>query len=307
MKVDMIRRITFLCLLLAAALLVGMMALSCSRADRSAQIEMHKRLAGELDNNNLPLAAVEEYQKALALDGLSDPERGSLCYLIARIYYEGLKDYKSAAAYYIRAKGYDPQGSYATEASRNLVASLEKIGNVLDARRHLDASTNVDHKAADQNDVVVARFGGREIWLSEVEDQIRLLPADVQSQLTSRQAKLEYVHQYVGVELLYAAALREDYLSKPEIQKQRELMEKRLVVDNFVSEKVMPGVQVDTADLRNFYVANRDSLYHGAPLDSVKSQVWHDYQSRKAETAYNEYIMHLAQAEKVEFLDQNVR
>jgi tetratricopeptide (TPR) repeat protein len=307
MKAEMIKRITFLGLLLAVALLLGMAALSCSRTDRSAQIEMHKRLAGELDNNNLPLAAVEEYQKALALDGLSDQERGSLCYLIARIYFEGLKDYKSAAAYYIRAKGYDSQGSYATEASRNLVASLEKIGNVLDARRHLDASTNIDHKAADQNDVVVARFGGREIWLSEVEAQIRLLPADVQSQLTNRQAKLEYVHQYVGVELLYAAALREDYLSKPEIQQQREQLEKRIVVDNFVSEKVMPGVQVDTADLRNFYLANRDSLYQGTTLDSVRSQVWRDYQTRKAETAYNEYIMHLAQADKVEFLDQNVR
>jgi tetratricopeptide (TPR) repeat protein len=289
------------------AVALGALALSCSQADRSAQIEMHKRLAGELDNNNLPLAAVDEYQKALALDGLSDQERGNLCYLIARIYFDNVKDYKNSAAYYIRAKGYDPQGSYTTEASRNLVASLEKLGNVLDARRNLNASTNIDHKAADQNDVVVARLGGREIWLSEVEKQIQLLPPEVQSKLANRQAKLEYVHQYVGVELLYAAAVREDYPSKPEIQAQRELMEKRLVVDNFVSEKVMPGVQVDTADLRNFYVANKDSLYRGEPLDSVKSQVWRDYQNRKAETAYNEYIMHLAQAEKVEFLDQNVR
>lgn len=289
------------------AMALSALAFSCSQTDHSARIEMHKRLAGELDNNNLPLAAVDEYQKALALDGLSDQERGNLCYLIARIYYENVKDYKNAAAYYIRAKGYDPQGSYASEASRNLVASLEKLGNVLDARRQLSATTDIDHKAADQNDVVVARVGGREIWLSEIDRQIQLLPPDVQSQLANRQAKLEYVHQYVGIELLYAAAVREDYASKPEIQLQREQLEKRLVVDNFVSEKVMPGVQVDTADLRNFYVANKDSLYRGKPMDSVRSQVWRDYQNRKAETAYNEYIMHLAQAEKVEFLDQNVR
>ncbi len=303
----MLRKIAMIGILAAGVLSLGTLIVSCGQGNASAQIETHKRLAGELDNNNLPLAAIEEYEKALALDGLSDQERGNLCYLIARIYYDGVKDYKNAAAYYIRAKGYDPQGSYATEASRNLVASLEKLGNVIDARRHLDASTNIDHKAADGNDVVVARMGGREIWLSEVEDQIRLLPPEVQSQLTNRQAKLEYVHQYVGVELLYAAAMREDYLSKPEIQKQREQLEKRLVVDRFVSEKVMPGAPVDTADLRNFYLANKDSLYKGAALDSVRTQVWRDYQSRKAENAYNEYIMHLAQAEKVEFLDQNVR
>ena len=307
MKAVLSNRVMLSAGLVASVVLTGILMISCGQNNVAAQIETHKRLAGELDNNNLPLAAIEEYEKALALDGLSDQERGSLCYLIARIYYEGVKDYKNAAAYYIRAKGYDPQGSYATEASRNLVASLEKLGNVIDARRHLDATTNIDHKAADENDVVVARLGGREIWLSEVDDQIKLLAPEVQSQLTNRQAKLEYVHQYVGVELIYAAAMREDFLSKPEIQKQREMLEKRLVVDRFVSEKVMPGVQVDTADLRNFYLANKDSLYKGSSLDSVRPQVYRDYQARKAENAYNEYVMHLAQAEKVEFLDQNVR
>jgi len=294
-------------LAVCALLIPAMMLSSCGGSDRSARIDRHKRLAGELDNNNLPQAAIEEYEKILAFDDLSDRERGNISYLIARIYYEDLKDYRNAAAYYVRAREYDPNGSFVTEASRNLVASLEKLGNVLDARRQLGAVTDIDHQPADDDDVVVARIGGRDVWLSEVENQIALLPPEIQSQLTDRRAKVQYVHQYVGVELLYNAAVREDYLSRPDIQRQREQLEKRLLVDQFVSEKVMPDLKMDTLDVRNFYRANKDSLYNGAPLDSVRPQVYRDYQSEKANAAYNDYIMRLAEAEKVEFLDQNVK
>jgi len=288
---------------IAAGLLFG----SCGQADHSAQVEKYKRLAGELSSNNLPLAAIEEYQKVLAFDDISDQERGNISYLIARIYYDDLRDYRNAASHYIRAKEYDPNGSFATEASKNLVASLEKLGNLLDARRNLSAATDLDHKPSDASDVVVAKIGQKDIFLSEVENQITLLPSEIQAQLTTRAAKLQYIRQYVGVELLYGAALREDYLSKPEIQRQREMYEKRMLVDRFVADKVMSGIQIDTVDLGNFYRANRDSLYHGAPLDSVRTQVYRDYQGQKAEAAYNEYIMRLVQSEQVDFLDHNVK
>jgi tetratricopeptide (TPR) repeat protein len=294
-------------LVAAVKVVTGLMLASCGKADHSAQIEAYKRLAGELSSNNLPLAAIEEYLKVLAFDDLSDQERGNISYLIARVYYDDLKDYRNAAAYYIRAKEYDPDGSYVSEASKNLVASLEKIGNVLDARRNLSAATDLDHKLGDASDVVVAKIGQRDIWLSEVEDQIALLPAELQEQLTTREARQQYVRQYVGVELLYAAAVREDYLSKPEVQRQREMYEKRMLVDRFVADKIMPGIQIDTVDLGNFYRANKDALYHSAPLDSVRAQVYRDYQAQKAEAAYNEYIRRLVESEKVEFLDHNVR
>ena len=286
---------------------LGLLLASCGQADPTAQVEMHKRLAGELSSNNLPLAAIEEYQKVLSFDNITDSERGNISYLIGRVYYDDLKDYRNAAAYYIRAKEYDPKGSYFSEASKNLVASLEKLGNVLDARRNLSAATDIDQKPKDASDVVVAKIGQREVWLSEVEDQIALLPSEIQEQLTTREARQQYLRQYVGVELIYAAAVREDFLSRPEIQRQREMYEKRMLVDRFMAEKILPDIKIDTLDLGNFYRANKDALYHGASLDSVRSQVYQDYQAQKAEAAYNEYIMRLVQSEKVEFLDNNVR
>jgi len=284
-----------------------MLLSGCGQVDHSQRIAQHKRLAGELNNNGLHRAAIEEYRQVLAYGDLSNQQRGNINYLIARTYYESLRDYQNAAAYYIKAKEYDPDGSFTSEATKNLVASLEKLGNVLDARRQLGSATDIDHQPTDDNDVVVARIGNREIRLSEIEDQIALLPSDYQARLVNREAKTQYVHQYVGVELLYNAAVREDYLSDPEIQREKEQLVKRFLVDRFVADKVVPPGTIDTVDVRNFYLANKDSLYNGAPFDSVRFRAYRDYQAQKAEVAYHEYIKGLAEVEKVEFLDHNIK
>jgi tetratricopeptide (TPR) repeat protein len=288
-------------------MLPAVVLISCGQADHSDRIEKHKRLAGELAGNRLFQEAIVEYEKILVFDDLEEKQRANICYLIARICYENLTDYRRAAAYYVRAREYDPLGSFVAEANKNLVASLEKLGNVLDARRQLGAAANLDHQPVGEDDVVVAKIGDRDIWLSEIDQQITLMPPDLQKQLATLEAKRQYVHQYVGVELLYNAAVREDYLAKPEIQRQKEQMLKTLAVDRFVADKVMPQVSIDTVDVRNYYEANKDALYEGLPYDSVRYRVYRDYQSVKAEAAYGEYIQRLAQAERVEFRDQNVR
>lgn len=292
--------------MLAISVMVATLS-GCGQADQTERIEAHKRMAGELINNGLYRAAINEYAAVLGYDNLTDKQRANINYLMARTYYEQIKDYRNAAAYYIRAREYDPEGSFVAEASKKLVASLEKIGNVLDARRQLGVAANLGPQSSGSDDQIVARMGDRAIWLSEVEAQIRLLPAELQSQLTSRQARVDYVHQYVGVELLHNAAIREDYLADETVARQKDQLVKRFLVDRFVTEKIMPGVKIDSLDVRTYYEANKDKLYSGAAFDSVRAQVWRDYQSQKAEAAYGEYIMGLAKVERVEFLDQNVK
>jgi len=280
---------------------------ACSAHDNTAQIEMHKKLAGELENNKLFAGAVEEYEKALALDGLNDRERGNICYLIGRTYYRNLNDYARAAAYFVRAKEYDPNGSYEAEASKNLVACLEKLGNYADARRQLDAAVDIDAGPASDSDVVVAKIGARYSWLSELHRAIMNLPGDVQDEVRDVGAKIQYVRQYVGVELLYNAAVRGDYLSNPDIQREKDDLVKRLLVERYVTEQVMPKMKADTMDVRNFYEANKGQLYNGKPYDSVRADVFLDYQQSKAEAAYGDYIAALAKAENVQFFDKRVK
>lgn len=287
----------------------GLILNACNGSKSSSemsQIEIRKNLAGELRDNKLYESAIEEYRKILDFDNLEINEQANINYLIARIYFEDLQDYKEAAAYYLRAKTLNPDASFATEASRNLVTALEKMGHLIDAKRQLDQMTEIDNTPRTKGDVAIARIGGVPIWLSEVEERLQSLPPDVQKQFQSQETKREFARQYIGTELLYRAAIRENMAENPDIKKRAQMIQKNLLVEKYLMEKVMPEVKIDTLDIKNFYKANKDR-YDGKPYDSVRAQVFMDYQSEKAQAAYGDYISKLAQIEKVEFLDSNIK
>ncbi len=118
----------------AATLVVVVLMYSTmpGRSDSSA-VEESKKMAGELADNNLPAAAIEEYRRILDRGDLDNQARGAVCYLIGKTYYEDIGDYENAAAYYVRARSLDPNASYNNEAGKNLIAALEKVGRRLDA------------------------------------------------------------------------------------------------------------------------------------------------------------------------------
>jgi hypothetical protein len=292
---------------LLSFLMLVIVSASCRQSGETVDIDQRKKLAGELRDNKLHASAIEEYRKILDAGVLDDAQRGNINYLIARIYFEDLKDYRNAAAYYVRARTYHPEGSYMAEASRNLVASLEKLGQFVDASRELSAVTDIDGGPRLAGDLPVALIGDDTVWLSTVESQIQSLPAEAQKQYLTKQAREEFVRQYVGLELMYEAALREGYDRTPEIMKAKEQLFRNLLIEKFVVDKVMPEIRIDTLDVRNFYLANKEERYDGAPYDSVKAQVFLDYQAEKAGAVYTDYISRLAEAEDVTFLDHNIR
>jgi tetratricopeptide (TPR) repeat protein len=297
------------CLLLSICL-VGAIGAICScgaSQDNSGDMETHKMLAGELQENHLYPAAIEEYQSVLSSPGLDKTKRANINFLIGKIYFDNMKDYEKAAAYFVRARALDPNGSFISEVSQNLVVCLERSGRMLDAKRELGSATAVDTTAHSAGDVAVAKIDGQPVWRSELEAQIQQLPPSIQKQLLSRDARVQYLRNYVGVELLYRAAQREHMDADPTVQRQKDLLFKRMLVQKYVEDKVMPQVSIDTADVRNFYLANKDTRYKGMPYDSARAQAFMDYESQKTESAYGDYIQKLAAASKVEFLDQNVK
>lgn len=270
-------------------------------------IELHKKLAGELRDNKLFNAAIDEYKKILDDNSLEFKTRANINYLIGKLYFEDLKDYENAAAYYVRARSLDPEASYSSIANKNLVASFEKMGRMLDAKRQLNQLTDVDTKPKIAGDVEVARVGNSPIWLSEIEQEIQKLSPELQKQLIHKEAKLNFIHNYVGMELMYRAAVRENYIEDEAVKIKLRDIEKQILVDKYVAEKVIPNVKIDSMDVINFYTSRKSTVYKDVPYDSVKTQVFMDYQREKMETAYSEYLQSLAEVEKVKFFDDNVK
>lgn len=293
--------------LLTLAAIIYLVVLTTSSA-KNRDYRVEKSLAGELSDNNLPLAAIEEYRKILNDRNLDPTIKGNICYLIGQLYFEKLADYENAAAYFIRARNLHPEGSFYDEAGRNLVASLERMGRLASAKRELDRTVNLDSAVAVKpGEIVVARIGETPIYLSELENEIQSLPAQAQSEFLSRQGKLNMLNQLVGLELMYRAALREKFDRDPRLLKRKENLEKQLLTEKYVTERILPQVNLDTLDIRNFYLANRKERYGDKAYEEVRSRVLLDYQQEKSQKALNELIEKLAELEKVQIFEENIR
>ena len=126
-----------------------------------------KSIAGELTEYNLHRGAIAEYEAILDDPGLDIVTRANINYLIGKIYFHDLFDFENAATYFVRARSLNPDGSFYDEAGRNLIASLEKMGRVLDAKRELDREANLDSVyAAHEGDPMIAKIGEQPVFLS---------------------------------------------------------------------------------------------------------------------------------------------
>ncbi len=266
-----------------------------------------KKLAGELADNNLYEAAIDEYKKILS-DPQTDSEmRANINYLVGKIYFENLDDYKNAAAHYIKARSLNPDGSFYSEAGKNLITSLEKMGRMVDAKRELDKQVDIDSIYVEhEGETRVALIGDRPVFLSDIESEIQLLPPEVQKEFVTPEGKREFLQQYIATELLYQAAVREGYEDDPDVAEKKKALEKQLLVEKYAVENVLPKINIDTADIRNYYAANKER-YGDKSYDEVKSQVFMDYQQEKAQRAFQDYIQKLSAVEKVQIFEENLK
>jgi hypothetical protein len=122
-----------------------------------------------------------------------------------------------------------------------------------------------------------------------------------------KEGKREFLTQYVGLELMYQAAIREGFENDPEIIKEKKELEKQLLVQKYIMNNVLPEVNIDTSDVRNFYLANKSIKYGDKSYDEIKTQVLFDYQQEKAQHAFSEYVSKLAAVEKVQIFEENVK
>ncbi|MEE9441487.1 MAG: hypothetical protein V3V99_02315 [candidate division Zixibacteria bacterium] len=263
-----------------------------------------RKLAGELADNNLPEAAIEEYQKILNEAELNSAERGAINYLIAKIYFEEIGDYQQAAAHYIRSRSLDENGSYYDEAGKNLIASLEKMGRRLDARRELDAQASAHPDTAVGK--IVAIVGSDKITLVDFNKALESIPESMRNQYLSPEGKKEFLNQLIGRELIYHAAMREGFDRSGEMQKALKDIEKDYLVQYYTSKKIAPTVKPDTSELKMYYEANKEK-YDNQDFDAINQNVAQDYMNYLGQKAMNEYISVLLQAEPVQKFEENLK
>lgn len=293
---------------LTAVAVVLLIMIYASRSDDNerAMVASAKKLAGELSDNNLAEAAIDEYRRILASPSLTDGERGAVNYLIAQVYFDQLGDYQGAAAYYIRARSLDENASYAAEAGKNLITCFEKLGRRLDARRELDQQTSPEPDTSRVTGKLVAKVGNRSITAAEFNQAMQSLPREMQDKLASREEKRKFLDQVIGRELIYHAALREGMDRETAVQNDLREIEKEYLVQHYTQLKIAPTVRPDTAELTLYFNANK-TRYGDKKLEEIRDQVTQEYIAYIGQKAINDYISQLLRAEPVQVFEENIK
>jgi hypothetical protein len=133
--------------------------------------------------------------------------------------------------------------------------------------------------------------------------------------MTSTEARTRFLEQYVADELLWRKAIKLEYDKDPEVLRRHDELLKQLVVSRFAEREVLSQIEVDEADLRNHFEANRPRFTPPAPdgqkapeptFDEVRAVVERDYRRMKMQSAYQALIDSELAAQEVELMPEKL-
>ena len=119
-----------------------------------------------------------------------------------------------------------------------------------------------------------------------------------------KKGKLDLLKQYLGLLLLYDAALRKGFDQDPEIVKQTLEAKKGLMVDKYLASEI-PAPQISDSEVKLFFEANKE-IFKDKKLEEVKDQIKFELFQQKRREAYNSLVAKLTQAEKVEIFEDKL-
>ena len=304
------RRIIICSITLLMILIVG-----CSKQmEPNLNKEQARNYANELYNRQLFEQSAAEYERYLNSYQLNDTEQANISYMIGDIYFERLRDYENALAYYIRIKYLHPKEELRKEVDKKIVACLERLERTEDAEQTLKESTSLDPSAVQKKrpGAVVARIGSREITQGDIDFELNQLPQTVRPQFNSKEKKLEFLNQYILTELLYKSAQNMGLDKDSEVVEAAFQAKKNIMVQKYLQDQIRKEVKIEPADVELYYNANKDkyvekdkegNVVREKPFDEVQQQVAQDLMMERQQDVYQRMVERLMRSQGVQVYD----
>lgn len=296
-----------LIMILFLVLLIG-----CSQQNQpNISKEQARNYANELYNRQLFKQSAAEYERYLYTYSLDNDEQANISYHIGDIYFERLRDYENALAYYIRVKYVNPKEELTRDVDKKIIACLERLQRPEDAKQSLTESTSIEPEKVDKKrpGAVIARVGTREITQGDIDFELNQLPPNMKAQYSDKEKKLEFLQQYILTELLYDSAKRQGLENDKEVVESAFQAKKSLMVQKLLQDQISSRVNIEPADVELFYQANKDKyaekddkgkVVREKPFDEVQKQAAQDLYMKKQQEAYEELVQKLMRAENVQ-------
>ncbi len=271
-------------------------------AEHARDVASKLKSAGALDE------AAALYEVYLASTDATADTRASVAYSLGSTYLDDGR-YEKALRWFYEAESLGV-GELQDQLTKKVVHTLERLGRyhsakaVLDSRMALAPDGEIARSA---DDPVVARIGDEEIPRSAVLRVLDELPPEAAAQLQGTEARGELLRKYVADELLWRKAVKLEYDRDPQVRRSYEALLKQLAISKFVEKDVVPKIEVDPADLKNFFEANRARYEkEGETLEQMPPQVERDYRMSKVQAAYGEVIDSELATEDVELFPERM-
>lgn len=273
-----------------------------------------RNFANELYNRQLFKQSVLEYERYLNAYQLDETEQANISYTIGDIYFERLKDYENALAYYIRIKYLHPTEELRKEVDKKMIACLERLERTEDAEQTLKESTSLEPETIQKKRPggVVARIGSREITQGDIDFELSQLPPAIRSQYNSKEKKLEFLNQYILTELLYKSAKNMGLEKDSEVIEAAFQAKKSIMVQKYLQDQIIKEVKIEPEDVELYYRANKDKYMEKdkegkvigeKPFQEIQQQVAQDLLMERQREVYERTAQRLMRAEGVQIYD----
>lgn len=198
------------------------------------------------------------YENYLTQTKLNDTERASLSFSLGNLYLEQGR-YEKALRWFYEAEMSGAQ-ELKEELGKKIVHSLEAMGRVHAAKAVLERHTSLSQPEPEHSaqDPVVAKIGNHQIFRSDVTMALDDLPPYIKQHFAGPKGSVEFLKKFVADELIFKKAKKLEIDKDPDVTRAFEVMLKQLVVNRFIETQIFEKLKVDSADLHNYYTANRE-------------------------------------------------
>ncbi|MFQ5823685.1 MAG: hypothetical protein ACE5JB_06485 [bacterium] len=276
-----------------------------------------REFANVLYNRQLYHQALDEYTYYLTNYILSDDESANINYIIGDIYFERLKDYENALAYYLKIKHFYPESPLSDEVSKKIVECLERLERSADAQQALEEAALLEPSQARPRrpGAVIAKIGKKEITMGDLDHEINQLPPYMKSQISDKSKKIEFLKQYIATELLYDTAKRKGLDKDKEVIDAAFQAKKNFMVQMLLKEEISQNVNIHDSDVELYYKANKEKyakkdkegkIIEIRPFEEVKTQVMQDLIRERQQEVYDQLVQRMMRAEAVKIYEDRL-
>ncbi|MEE4311327.1 MAG: hypothetical protein V2J62_05610 [candidate division KSB1 bacterium] len=274
--------------------------------------------ANILYNRQLFEQSVAQYEYYLNNYEMDAKEQANISYTIGDIYFERLRDYENALAYYLKIRHLFPESNLVDEANKKIISCLERLERSEDAVQVLEetASLEPDKVHKKRPGAVIAKIGDREITQGDFDFEMNQIPSYIRSQIDSKEKRLQFLRQYILTELLYDKARREQLDKNPEIVEAAFQAKREIMVRKLLEREIAEKVQITESDVKLFYDANKDryverdengDVKRQKSFSEVREQATQDLAAKRQQEALEQMSEQLMRAESAAIYEDRLR